>query len=78
VAPSLNDTLIALEQARDEFLAHWSSLPPTTRVLVVLTVILGLMYVGSKAEQTGFSAMMFLSAFALFAYLFALGYALLG
>ncbi len=47
-----------------------------TRIFVALTVAIGLLYVGSKSEQAGWSTIFMLSSLGFFAYLLMLGYAL--
>ena len=39
----------------DLFVKRWNGLPPPTRIFVALTIAIGLLYVGSKSEQAGWS-----------------------
>jgi hypothetical protein len=58
------------------FVERWNGLPAPTRIFIALTIAIGLLYVGSRSEQAGWSTILMLSALGLFIYLVVLGYAL--
>jgi hypothetical protein len=60
----------------DLFVERWDGLPTTTRVIIALTVAIGLLYVGSKSERAGWSTVLMLTSLAFFGYLFMLAYAI--
>jgi hypothetical protein len=60
--------------ARDTLRFDWTRLPVSTRVVVTLAVICGMLYFGSKADKTGWSVFLFVGSFALFSYVLVLGF----
>ncbi len=55
----------------------WDTIPITTRLLGALLLAGFGVYLGSRSERGGLSAIFFLGAFGLFAYVMALGIALI-
>ncbi len=72
----LSDYLEMFDSFEELFVDRWEGLPVQTRIFVALTVAIGLLYVGSKSEQAGWSTIFMLSALGVFIYLLMLGYAL--
>jgi hypothetical protein len=70
------DYLEMFDSFEELFVDRWEGLPVQTRIFVALTVAIGLLYVGSKSEQAGWSTIFMLSSLGFFAYLLMLGYAL--
>jgi len=70
----LADILDSYSIARDTLRFDWSRLTVSTRVVVTLAVICGMLYFGSKAEKTGWSVLLFVGSFGLFSYVLVLGY----
>lgn len=64
------------DSLRDLFAERWNGLPTTTRIMIALSIAIGLLYVGSKSEQAGWSTVLMLSALAFFGYLLVVVYAI--
>jgi len=62
---------------KDLFIWRWNNLPAPTRILVALTVALGLLFIGTKSEKAGWSTILVMSSLGLLAYLIVLGYAII-
>jgi hypothetical protein len=73
----VQDIWVAYGIARDSLLLAWARLSIPTKMLIVLAVTAGMIYAGSKAEKTGWSAVIFLGSFGLFAYILVLGYSVM-
>ena len=65
------------DDLRQLFFSRWDLLPAPTRILVALTVALGLLYIGTQSERAGWSTVLVLSSLGLIVYLIVLGYAIL-
>ena len=72
--PFYSDILDTFDAIKDLFLGKWDALPPPTRILVALTMALGLMYLGSKVEQAGWSTILMFSSFGLLVYVLVLSF----
>jgi hypothetical protein len=53
--------------------AMWETTPLTTRIVIALAVAGLGVYLGSRAERSGTSAVLFFVAFGFFAYVIAMG-----
>lgn len=75
--PVFSDAIEALYDTWGLILAYWGSLPETTRVLIALLTSGLLVYLATKAEETGWSALLFFAAFGTFTYVIFVGYSFL-
>jgi hypothetical protein len=67
------DVYAAFLQVIQDCRGIWETTPLTTRLLLAL-VMAGLgVYLGSRAERSGMSAVLFFAAFGFFAYVVAIG-----
>jgi hypothetical protein len=67
------DVYDAFLQLIDDFQGLWESTPITTRLILALAMAgLGI-YLGSRAEHSAMSAVLFFAAFGFFAYVIAVG-----
>ena len=73
----VQDIWAAYGAARDALLLDCARLQVPTRILLVLALIGALIYSGSRVESAGWSALIFLGSFGLFAYVFVLGYSIM-
>ena len=73
--PFVLDTIDAFASAYDQAWADWEALPIYTRLGVGLLLAGVAVYVGSKADRSGVSAMWFFAAFGCFAYVMAVALA---
>jgi hypothetical protein len=75
--PFFSDAIQGLYDTWGLILAYWGSLAETTRILIALFASGGTVYAATKAEETGWSAMLFFVAFSIFSYVIFAGYSFL-
>ena len=69
----VEDIYNAFLQVIQDIVGMWDTTPVTTR-LIIAVAMAGLgVYLGSRSEHTGLSAMLFFAAFGFFAYVIAVG-----
>ena len=74
--PFFSDAVQNLYDAWGLILADWGSLSAVTRILIALLTSGAVVYAGTKAEETGWSAILFFAAFGIFTYVILTGYSL--
>jgi hypothetical protein len=71
------DVYNAFLQLTQDISGTWDTTPVTTRLILALAMAGLGVYLGSRSERTGLSAMFFFAAFGFFAYMIAVGITLL-
>jgi len=77
VPPFFSDAIQGFYDLWGLILAYWGSLSEITRILIAIFVSGGAVYAGTRAEATGWSALLFFAAFGIFAYVILSGYSLM-
>jgi hypothetical protein len=72
----VTDVYDAFLQVIHDARAMWDGTPTTTRILLALAMAGLGVYLGSRAERSGMSAVLFFAAFGFFAYVVAVGVSL--
>lgn len=75
--PFVSDTIDAFVSAYNQAWADWEALPIYTRLAVGLLLAGVAVYIGSKADRSGVSALWFFAAFGCFAYVMAVALAVM-
>ena len=73
----INDVYAAFLQVIQDCGQIWDSTPVTTRLLLALAMAGTGVYLASRAERSGISALLFFAAFGFFAYVISVGISLL-
>jgi hypothetical protein len=71
------DSANAFHDLQLAVLATWAGLSLTNRVFLMLALTATAIYFGAKTDRTGFSALLFLTAFGLFSYIVVIGYSVM-
>ena len=77
VPPFFSDAIQSFYDLWGLILAYWGSLSEVTRILVAIFASGGAVYAGTRAEETGWSALLFFTAFGIFTYVILSGYSLM-
>jgi hypothetical protein len=72
----IEDIYDAFFQVIQEAEGMWGGTPITTRLLLALAMAGLAVYIGSRSEHSGMSALFFFAAFGFFAYVMAIGISL--
>jgi hypothetical protein len=69
----VEDIYNAFLQVIQDIVGMWDTTPVTTRLMIALAMAGLGVYIGSRSENSGMSALFFFAAFGFFAYVIAVG-----
>jgi hypothetical protein len=74
--PLFSDAVDGFFDIWRQLLEYWGSLPDVTRMAIALLAAGATVYAATKAEQSGWSAVLLFAAFGIFSYVVFVGYSM--